>query len=186
MKDIFVFGCPRSGKTTLATELHDKFGYSIISLDSIVDAFEKALPDVSIGHHNTDYKFEHLPKFVAQLYIKLKNDYPNTNFVIEGWHVFPKEVSKHLDLNKFITLSVGFPNQDISLKHGEIKSFSYENDYCKHMADERIVRLIENCKIYSLRIEQECEEAGIKFFDISNNWQRGQQKIREYIYSKLK
>lgn len=183
MKDIFIFGCPRSGKTILATELHEKYGYSIISIDSVVDAFEKALPDVGIGHHNNDFKFKHFPKFVAQFYSKLKNDYPNTKFVIEGWHVLPKEISKYLDLKNFISLGIGFPNQEVSLKLKEIRDFSYKNDYCKHLDDQRIIKLIENCKSQSLRIQQECDELGIDFFDLSNNWGNIQQKIRNYIYS---
>ena len=186
MKDIFIFGCPRSGKTRLATELHEKFGYAIIAIDSIVDAFEKSLPDVGIGHHNTEVKFNCLPKFVAQLYIKLKNDYPNTNFVIEGWHVLPKGISQCVDLKNFITLGLGFPNQDTSAKLKEIRKFSYENDYCQHLDDQRIIRLIEDCKSQSLSIKQECDEIGIEFFDLSNNWDNIQQKIRNYLFASLK
>ncbi len=186
MKDIFIFGCPRSGKTILATELHEKLGYSIISTDCIVDAFEKSLPDVGIGHHNTAFKFTHLPQFIAQFYSKIKNDYPNVNFVIEGWHVLPKEISKYLNLNKFIAVGIGYPNQDISLKLKEIRDFSCENDYCKHMDDQRISHLIMNCKKQSLVIQQECNEIGIEFFDLSNNWNNIQQNIRTYIYSMLR
>ena len=185
MKDIFIFGCPRSGKTILATELHEKFGYSIISIDSIVDAFEKSMPYVGIGHHNTDFKFEHLPKFVAQFYKKLKNDYPNANFVIEGWHVLPKKISKHLDLKNFITLGIGFPNQDVSLKLKEIRQFTYPNDYCKYLDDKQMIKLIENCKSQSLKIQQECNEMKIEFFDLSNDWDNIQQEIRNFIIQSI-
>lgn len=183
MKDILIFGCPRSGKTILATELHTKYGYSIISIDSIVDAFEKALPNVGIGHHNTDFKFEYLPKFVAQIYIKLKKDYPNINFVIEGWHVYPNDMAKYLDLHSLLSFGIGFPNQDALVKLNEIRKYTYENDYCQRMDDQRIIKLITNCKTQSAKIQKECNELGIKFFDISNNWDDNQQKIREYIDS---
>lgn len=186
MKDIFIFGCPRSGKTILATELHEKFGYSIISIDSIVSAFEKTLPEVGITHHNTDFKFKVLPKFIVKFYSKLKNDYPDTHFVIEGWHIFPKETIKYLNLKSFIVFGIGFPNQDVLLKLKEIRDFSYENDYCKHLDDQRMIKLIENCKIQSLKIQQECKEIGIEFFDLSNSWDNIQQKIRIYIVSMVK
>lgn len=186
LKDIFIFGCPRSGKTTLARELHEKYGYSIISIDSIVDAFEKVMPNVGIGHSNTDFKFENLPKFMAQLYKKIKTDYPNVNFVIEGWHVLPKEIAKHIDLQKCVCIGLGFPKQDTIKKLEEIRKFSYENDYCQRMEDSRIIKLIENCKTQSLKIKQECRELRIEFFDLSNNWNYGQQIIREFLEKNIK
>ena len=123
---------------------------------------------------------------MAQLYRKLKKDYPNTNFVIEGWHVLPKRISQFIDLKNFITVGLGFPNQDTALKLQEIRKFSDENDYCQHLTDQRIRRLIENCKSQSLIIKQECAAVGIEFFDLSNNWDNTQQKIRNYLLASLK
>lgn len=185
MKDIFIFGCARTGKTTLAKELYKELGYSIIPIDAFVDAFEKGLPSVGIGHSNTEVKFENLPVFVAKFYEKIKKDYPNVNFVIEGWHVFPKEIFKYLDIKNFVTICLGFPNQDIEKKIQDLRKYSYDGDYCQRMSDERLQKLVENQKTFSKKLQIECEEVGIKFFDLSQGWETTQEEIRHYIRNKI-
>ena len=143
------------------------------------------MPNVGIGHSNTDFKFKNLPKFVAQVYKKIKTDYPDVNFIIEGWHVFPKDIAKHIDLQTCVSIGLGFPHQDSSKKLEEIRKFSYKNDYCQRMEDERIIRLIENCKEQSLKIQQQCKELKIEFFDLSNNWNNVQEDARKFIKKDL-
>ena len=143
------------------------------------------MPSVGIGHSNTEFKFKTLPIFIVKYYQKIKKEYPDVNFVIEGWHVFQKEIAKYIDLKDFVVIGIGYPKQDVNLKLKEIREFSYENDYCKKMTDERIINLVENHKNYSIQMQKECEELGINFFDISNNWDNVHKKIIEFIENSI-
>ena len=50
MKNIVIFGCPRAGKTTISKRLNEELKYNIISIDSIVTAFQGVYPEIQIGH----------------------------------------------------------------------------------------------------------------------------------------
>ena len=92
MKNIIILGAARAGKTTLAKMLHRKYNYSIISIDSFVSALSDGFPSLGITHSNTENKFKLLPKFIFSYMNKIINEYPEERFILEGWHVFPKDV----------------------------------------------------------------------------------------------
>ena len=54
MKNIIIGGTVRSGKTTLANVLRERFGYSKVESDTIVNAFDKVFPELGIIHKTPD------------------------------------------------------------------------------------------------------------------------------------
>ena len=46
LKNIIIFGEPRSGKSTLANMIVDRFNYQVIHVDSIRDTFKKIYPEL--------------------------------------------------------------------------------------------------------------------------------------------
>lgn len=181
MKDIIIFGTARSGKTTFANFISDIYGYCIIPIDSFVDAFQNTFPDLGIKHKNTEFKFKNLPVFIANFYKKIKNDYPERNFIIEGWHVFPTELFKYLNKQDFITVCVGYPNQNPQEKVKLLKKYTYKNDYCQFMTDEELLKNTIHHIQYAKQLQQQCIQEDIKFFDLSNDWITAQNDLKHYI-----
>ena len=46
MKNVIIFGEPRSGKSTLANMIVDKFNYQVIHVDAIRDTFKTIYPEL--------------------------------------------------------------------------------------------------------------------------------------------
>ena len=49
MKNIIIFGEPRSGKSTLANMIIDKFNYQVIHVDAVRDTFKEIYPELNIA-----------------------------------------------------------------------------------------------------------------------------------------
>jgi len=49
MKNIFIFGHSRAGKTSLAKRLKDEFQLNVVNEDNLVTAFERAFPQLNIN-----------------------------------------------------------------------------------------------------------------------------------------
>ena len=49
MKNVIIFGEPRSGKSTLANMIVDKFNYQVIHVDAIRDTFKTIYPELNIA-----------------------------------------------------------------------------------------------------------------------------------------
>lgn len=49
MKNVYIGGVPRAGKSTLAQKLYHKLGYSVFELDTVVYSFTKIFPELGIS-----------------------------------------------------------------------------------------------------------------------------------------
>lgn len=181
LKNIILLGCARSGKTTLAKLIHEKYNYSIISIDSMVSAFKYALPEVGITNKNTPNKFEILPNFVYNYIKKFMHEYPNENFILEGWHVFPKNIYKLVKEIDIDIICLGYTNISSKEMLNFIRENEKEYDYTKNMSDEDLLDLINNHIEYSKTLKKQCSEINIPFFDISYNKEQVTKKIISYL-----
>lgn len=167
MKNIIILGAARAGKTTLAQMIHKKYNYSIISIDSFVSALHDNFPSLGIAHSNTEEKFKLLPPFVFSYMKKITNEYPNEKFILEGWHVYPNEISK-LFYNKDVKIiCLGYTKISCEEFFRMIRKSEKENSYTKKMTDEKIKELISNHIEYSKILKKQCEKNNIKFYDTS-------------------
>ncbi len=169
MKNIIILGAARSGKSTLAHMLHEKYNYSVISIDSFVSALRDAFPDLGITHSNTENKFKLLPHFVYSYMKKIIKEYPNENFVLEGWHVFPSDIYKLFYNENIEIICLGYTkiSCDEALKLVRINEKS--NSYTKSMSDDKVRELISNHIQYSKILNEQCRNNNIKYYDTSFN-----------------
>lgn len=167
MKNIIILGTARAGKSTLAQILHQKYNYSIISIDAFVSALRDGFPDLGITHSNTENKFKLLPYFVYSYMKKIIKEYPNEKFILEGWHVYPKDISKLFSNENVKIVCLGYTkiNCDKALKC--VRESEKENSYTKKMADEDVRELLSKHIEYSKILQKQCEENNIKFYDTS-------------------
>ncbi|MCL1883804.1 MAG: hypothetical protein FWF81_08655 [Defluviitaleaceae bacterium] len=156
MKNILIWGPARAGKTTLAKMTHDEFGHSIVCMDSIVTAFERALPQVGIVHSYPSVALNFAPfishylctlahkakalnegKFVAVL----------THFAIE--RVFPQMEEILHTMNglklreEFTFIGLTYNHKIWEDLHNDIKKYDTEDDWTHQLTEEE---LIDFCK----------------------------------------
>lgn len=180
-KNIIILGAARSGKSTLTSMICEKYNYSIISIDSFVSALKDTFPELGITHSNTETKFKILPQFVFSYMKKIINEYPNEKFILEGWHVYPKDVKKlfkNLDV-KIVCLGYTKISCDDALK--KIRESENQNSYTKQMSDERVRKLISDHIEYSKILEKQCKENNIKFYDTSFDRDNVLKEVIEYL-----
>lgn len=168
-KNIIILGAARSGKSTLAQMIHHKYNYSIISIDSFVSALKDAFPSLGITHSNTKNKFELLPPFIFSYMKKIITEYPNQRFVLEGWHVFPNEISKLFSDLDVKIICLGYTKISCDEAFNLLRKNEKENSYTKTMKDEKIKKLILDHIQYSKVLEKQCKENNIVFYDTSFN-----------------
>ena len=143
--------------------LHKDYNYSIVSIDAFVSALQDAFPELGITHSNTENKFQLLPPFVFSYMKKIMNEYPEENFILEGWHVYPQEINK---LNVKI-ICLGYTKISLNEALEKIRENEKENSYTKEMSDEKVQELITDHIEYSKILAKQCNENHIKFYDTS-------------------
>lgn len=181
-KNVIILGAARAGKSTLAQMIHKKYNYSIISIDSFVSALKDAFPELGITHSNTERKFQLLPPFIFSYMEKIINEYPEEKFVLEGWHVYPKEIKKLFsDLNAEI-ICLGYTKISCMEALEKIRENESENSYTKSMSDDEVKKLISNHIEYSKELEKQCKENNIEFYDTSFD----RDNVLKNIIEKLK
>jgi len=183
MKNLIILGAARSGKTTLAQMIHKKYNYSIISIDSFVSALYDSFPVLGITHSNTEEKFKLLPPFLFSYMKKITNEYPEENFILEGWHVYPKEISELFCDKNFKIICLGCTEISCEEFLSKIRMYENKNSYTRQMTDERLRDLIVDHIEYSKVLKRQCEESGIKFFDTSFNRDVVLNEVMEYLIS---
>lgn len=181
MKNLIILGAAKSGKTTLAQMIHKKYNYSIISIDSFVSALYDSFPVLGITHSNTEEKFKLLPPFLFSYMKKITNEYPEENFILEGWHVYPKEISELFCDKNFKIICLGYTK--ISCEEGVklIRKNEKENSYTKRMTDEKVKELVWNHIRYSKILKKQCQEVNIKFYDTSFERDSVLEEVMRYL-----
>ena len=84
MKNIYILGVPRSGKTTfsilLKKELED---YSLISLDAVRNAFHYSLPELEMINRQSYSRKNILPRYIAE-FVRWNHDISKNACIVEG------------------------------------------------------------------------------------------------------
>lgn len=181
MKNIIILGAARAGKTTLASMLHKKYNYSIISIDSFVSALRDGFPSLGITHSNTENKFKLLPPFIFSYMNKIMNEYPEERFVLEGWHVFPKDIIGLFCNMDVKIICLGYTKITCEEALHEIRKDETKNSYTTKMTDDKVKDLILNHMNYSKILKKQCEENNIKYYDTSFDRKKVLEEAINYL-----
>lgn len=182
MKNVIVFGCPRAGKTTIARRLNKELNYNIISIDSIVTAFQTVLPNDGITH-SADIQ-EKSKKFSPFLYEYFKRciwEYTDRNFVLEGWHNLPDYFMPLIEQEKYVIVCLGYPNVDEKDLFKKIRLNDTEHDNTVNITDEHLEGLIKRSKESSKMLKEQCKKWNIPFFETDKNRIQALDDVMEYI-----
>ena len=151
MKNILIWGPARAGKTTLAKKLHDELNHSIVCTDSIITAFERALPQVEIGHNHPNVAVNFAP-FISHYLCTLAHKAKTlnegkfvavlTHFAIEV--AFPKmeeilNMMNGLKLHEeFVFIGLTYNHKTWEDLRHDIKKYDTEDDWTHQLTEDEL------------------------------------------------
>jgi len=144
-KNILIIGPARSGKTTLSRILSKKYGYNVINLDDIINAFE-GIPECEIKHDGNEIETaQKLGKFLKRYLIELSegpNFYNGIKYVIEGTHIDFEEIMPMLNeekyKEKYEIIGLLYNNLTEEELYNNIKKYDTEDDWTYWCNDEEL------------------------------------------------
>lgn len=167
MKNIIIGGTVRSGKTTLANLLKERFCYSKVESDTIVNAFDKVYPEFGITHKKPELAREKYEPFLFEVLNGFCRDlkYCDNVTVFPGSQYLPENLSRYQKLDRFIVVFLGINANSAKELLEIIRQNDTENDWTYKKDDEWMLSFCENVIRESDKLKQECEKFGFYYFN---------------------
>lgn len=169
MKNIAIFGCSRSGKTTLAKMIAKRYqNYQVYFGDDIRWTFQNIFPMLNINSKGGSGMKDDFPKFLSELfYESIKRNKGEFNYIIETCNVKPYKAKELFDNDDTIVLFLGVSDLTIQEHFKEIRKYETKKDWSYYKTDEM---LLEHCSYWvpeSKKIKEECEKLNLWYVDTS-------------------
>lgn len=183
-----IVGTSRSGKTMLTNKICKELnGFSKISIDNMIGAFEHNIPQLNINFKNGQGNKSLLPEFVDDFLIGAmdKDNDIGLYYVLEGDGL---PFSKLLDLNKHENIKlIILGKSSISVQEYVDEIRYYEGKYLysewtRILSDSELIQLCENWINRSKDYQNLCKEYNIPFYDTSYQ----QKVVIDEIFEKIK
>lgn len=183
MKNIIIGGTVRSGKTTLANLVREKLGYSKIESDTIVNAFDVAMPEIGIRHKTPERTREIYEPFLFEILNGLNRDlkYGGNVSVFPGSQFLPENISRYEKKDKFIIIFLGVGDCEPKELLKKFRENDKESDWTSKKDDEWLLVSCEKIIKESDEIKKQCEKFGFYYFDTFKNREEVLEEICEKI-----
>lgn len=186
MKNIIIFGEPRSGKSTLANMIVDRFNYQVIHVDSIRDTFKKIYPELGIAP-NIAIENEKFQLFLQEYLYRntIKEERNKYGYVMEGCETSVDDCNRlYNDGNNIIYF---LAQVDITPEQlfNNIRNNDSKQDWTFKYTDDELMKICKKILSNGKKIKKECENYNIKFIDTSRNREEFLNDILNEIELKL-
>lgn len=167
MKNIIIGGTVRSGKTTLANLLREKFKYSKVESDTIVNAFDKVYPEFGITHEDAKLARIKYEPFLFELLTGFCRDLKCTNNVtiFPGSQFLPENIARYTKLEQYIVIFLGINAPSAKELFKTIRENDTENDWTYKKDDEWLMLFCQNVINESNQLKLDCEKYGFYYFN---------------------
>lgn len=187
MKNLAIFGSSRSGKSTLAKMVAEKYpNYHIYIGDDIRWAFQETLPQVNINMYGGSGMIEDFPNFLSSLFYKsIKRNKGEINYIVETCDITPDKAKKLFNKQNTVILFLGVPNLTAQNHFEEIRKYQIEKDWTFQRSNEEI---LNHCKYWineSKKMQEACRKLNIWFVDTSFNRSEVLQNTFELLVNKI-
>ncbi len=165
LKNIYLVGPARSGKTLTATILQQEYGYTHIIMDAVIETLSEVAPILGIKHGALE-----TPEFLEFLESYSRNLFKYTKHNIIDLETFnPQTANSLLNKDESTVIYLGYPNLTPQEKLEQIRKFDTEFDWTRRLSDEELLELLSKHIQTSKRLQKEAEEYGYTFIDTSFN-----------------
>ena len=170
MKNIFIAGVAKSGKSTLARVLNKEGKYNHIPLDYFASSLKHNFPSTKITSNVVIDResSKNLAKLLSRV-ITIMNSNDEEKFIIDSAHIMPQDIIEYLDRDKWDIYYLGYPNVEATDKLKLIRKYEKENDWTVKRDNSELLNTLEQLIDISIEIENQCDKFNITFIDTSNN-----------------
>ncbi len=166
-KNIIILGSRRSGKSTLARMISNKYGYSLINIDNIIDTFEEIFPK-NDDDENYD---EYITNFINEYIKRLSSDsnfYNDKKYVIEGNVPNVEKIISNLDMEKNTVIGLVYNEITQDQFFENMRKFDSPYDWTRYLSDELLQDKIKEYLDENDKISNSFDECSISKFDVSD------------------
>ena len=169
MKNIFIGGVAKSGKSRLSTELCKKYNMNHIPVDYFASSFKHNFPSIGITSNVIiDEESSKLLALFLSRFIKIAESNEDELFVLDSAHILPQDIIKYLDRDKWDIYYLGYPNMTAQEKIEEVKNYN-DGGWINKRTEEELLDTFNKLIELSKDIKNTCIENDINFIDTSNN-----------------
>lgn len=162
LKNIFIIGPSRCGKTSLASKLQ-KYGYNHIVMDAIIETMNECFPETNIKHGNLDS-----PEFKKFLKSFCKNNFKYGLPYIIDLEVLPTDFDREfLNEDESSIVYLGYPNISIDEKMRQIREHDTKFDWTRNITDDELKEIVNRNIQTSKKIQEDAKANNYIFLDTS-------------------
>lgn len=177
-KNILILGSNKTGKTTLSKMINEKYGCSIISLDNIIDSFDKTI--VKKESDYSTYKINFILKYLENLSGD-SNFLSGKKYVIEGNISDIETLISKVNRSKIAIIGLTYDNLDSDKLFSDIRKNDTAFDWTNYLTDEKLKDEAELFIERNKRMSKQFDDESIKKYDVSEN----RDKVFEAIVSEV-
>lgn len=174
LKNIYIVGPSRCGKTSTATMLQRKYGYTHIIMDAVIETMNEIAPQLGIRHGNLDSE-----AFRDFLISYSKNLFKYTKHNIIDLEVLdPSFARTMINDDESTAIYMGYPSITPEEKLKQMREYDSKYDWTRTLSDEELIKLLTFHIEESKRLQEKAVQHGFEFIDTSFN---REETIRESI-----
>ena len=169
MKNIFIGGVAKSGKSRLAAELCKKYNINHIPIDYFASSFKHNFPNIGITSNVIiNEESSKLLSIFLSRFIEIAESKDDEFFILDSAHILPQDILKYMDRNKWDIYYLGYPNITPEKKIEEIRKYT-KGGWTNKKSHEELLEIFNELIAISGDIEKKCVENNINFIDTSND-----------------
>lgn len=195
-KNCIIAGPTNAGKTILCCQLDRGYGFSRISGDALVMAFQKSFPELHIGHSVEDFSPDDGYEITCRQFGGFLVDFTNAlawestmPYVLDTFHVRPEDLAG-IDRRKTQVLFLGYPEAGAREKALQAQAYQIENYGSASgwlaggaaEAAEKFEIFIEMSRYY----RDSCSRIGFSFYDLGHDLPGTLEAAKEQVLSQQK
>lgn len=177
-------GASRSGKTLLSRRVVAEKQIPYFPLDSLFGALARGAPEFGVLYEDsfTDRPVK-MWRLVKPLFNAVFNE--EKHYLFEGDSLLPSQINELMVEGEPIRCCFfGYTKLTKDEKLALIRQYHQgETDWTKDISNEEMLPMVNDMIEFSKYLQQECNKYGIKYFDVSHNFEDVQNEAFEYLFT---
>lgn len=178
-----ISGASRSGKSLITKILFKKLSIPYLSIDFLMMGFMHGIPSFGINDkmwaHEIGEKLWPILNGMIETMI-----YNNQDYIFEGEAFIPKYIAELENKfpGKIKACFLGYTKINMHEKIMHVKKYpNHDHDWLVNLEESQIEEHIKNMQWYSQKIEKECLENKIEYFDSSIGFEGSMERVLNYL-----
>jgi hypothetical protein len=177
-------GASRSGKTLLSRRAVVEKKVPYFPLDALFGALARGASQLGITYQDSlmerPQKMWPISKNLFNFFLEEEK-----NFLIEGDSILPNQMKELIEEGKNVRCCcLGYTKLTKDEKLELIRKYHQGDvDWTRGISDEEMLKMVDEMIEFSKHLEQECEKYGIKYFDVSYDFEGIRNLAFEYLFA---